>query len=115
MNRDSQQDPETAWIWRRSAPIPRIAIVSGEAGVVKTSLRRAPNGCGLDNPRRPAKPTQTGKGEWDLLDVGGGRLASAVAAVLPLVGYVAQRFGLQKLNIFIEISLDRGWPSHRRR
>lgn len=50
-----------------SAPIPRTAIVRGEAHPVKTSLRRATKRRGLDWVSLPAKnKTMLGKGEWEL-------------------------------------------------
>jgi len=101
MSGDNQQDPETARLRCGSAPIPRTAIVSRRAGVVKTTLRRAKNRRGLDNPRPPAKPTQTGKGEWEL--VARRRLALANVAGLPLVGARAHAWSGGFKNTFIEI------------
>jgi hypothetical protein len=114
MSRDSQQDPKTARIWRRSAPIPRNAIVSEEVGVVKTSLRRARNGRGLDNPNLLAKTKHTEKGEWELVTWGAACPRHARKG-LPSVGTWALRNGPKLFKIFIELSLDRDGPSHRRK
>jgi hypothetical protein len=51
------QDPETVWLRRGPAPIPPCAIVRGEAGPVKTALRRAQKRRGLDRTSLSAKQT----------------------------------------------------------
>ena len=49
------QDPETVLLRRGSAPIPRSAIIRGEAAPVKTTPGRAQKRRGLDRGRLPAK------------------------------------------------------------
>jgi hypothetical protein len=77
-------DPETVRLRRGSAPIPPTAIVRGEMGPVKTTLRRAKNRRGLDRTHLSAKPNLADKEEWELFDHG--RLGSKASAGLPLVG-----------------------------
>jgi hypothetical protein len=66
------KDPERFGSSGGSAPIPLVAIVRGEEGPVKTSLRRAKNGRGLDRALLSAKRKQTDMGEWELCGLGAG-------------------------------------------
>jgi hypothetical protein len=77
------QDPETVWLRRGPAPIPPCAIVRGEAGPVKTALRRAQKRRGLDRTSLSAKQNLTNKGKWKLFGLGS-QFEGSLG--LPLVG-----------------------------
>jgi hypothetical protein len=64
MERDSQQDPETARLARGPLPFPALAIVSEEDGPVKASLRRKTPAV-LTGPSSSPKQNSD-KGEWEL-------------------------------------------------
>lgn len=83
------KDPETVRLRRGSAPILPAAIVRGEAGPVKTSLRHAQKRRGLDRVRLPAKQKPTDKGRMGALWLA--RIGSEASAGLPLVGSETSR------------------------
>ena len=80
---NEHQDPETVRLPCGSAPIPPCAIVRGEARPVKTALRRAKNGRGLDRPCLSAKKTVLIRANGSSL-AWAGWLAASLG--LPLVG-----------------------------
>ena len=95
-----QLDPECVRLERRPAPIPRTAIVSGEAVPVKATLRHAKNRHGLDRDRLPTKNTLLGRGN-----------GSSWNAVLPFANSPVP--GSTDIGEHIGFTLDTDRPSHR--
>src|SRR5947207_453415 len=99
MRRSGQQDPETARLRHGPLPFPAPAIVGGERGPVKTSLRRAKKRRGLDRTSLPAKnktPWEGGMGALETAPPDPTRRAMR----LPLVGSKISTSGWDFLTHF---------------